>query len=403
MIQSNKSKLFALLPIALLSVALTACGEKKETNTTMEGSASVASEATTGDIEIIKIGHVAPLSGGIAHLGKDNENGARLAVEEINKEGLTVNDKQVKLELVAEDDAADPKTATVVAQKLVDSGVVAVVGHLNSGTSIPASSIYSKANVVQISPSATNPDYTNQGFKTTYRVVATDAQQGPALANYSSKTLQAKTVAIVDDATAYGKGLSDEFEKTAKANGVTVAAREATNDKATDFKAILTKIKGKNPDVIMFGGMDATVGPFVKQAQELGITAKIVSGDGACTDKLAELAGNAVSNVVCSEAGLAISKMEKGADFVAKFKARFNTDVQIYAPMTYDAVGVIKDAIVRANSTDKVKILEQMQATAYKGVIGTIAFDAKGDLKDSSITLYNYKDNKKNVLDVVKM
>ena len=269
--------------------------------------------------------------------------------------------------------------------------------------SIPASKIYSDAGIVQISPSSTNPDYTKQGFKTTYRVVATDAQQGPALANYAAKTLHAKSVAIVDDATAYGKGLADEFEKTAKAAGVNVVAREATNDKATDFKAILTKIKGKKPDVIMYGGMDATGGPFAKQAKELGIGAKIVGGDGVCTDKVAELAGDAVTNIICSEAGLALSKMEQGADFDKRYQARFNAPVQIYAPFTYDAVMVVVDAMKRANSTEPAAILAEMPKTNYKGVIGNIAFDEKGDMKEGTITLYEYKDKKKSVLDVVKM
>ncbi len=351
----------------------------------------------------VKIGHVGPLTGAIAHLGKDNENGARLAIEEINKAGLTINGKKVVLELVAEDDAGDPKTGTAVAQKLVDAKVVAVVGHLNSGVSIPASKIYSDAGIVQISPSSTNPAYTQQGFKTTYRVVATDAQQGPALANYAAKSLKAKNVAIIDDATAYGKGLADEFEKTAKAQGMTVVAREATNDKATDFKAILTKVKGTRPDVIMYGGMDATGGPLAKQARELGIGAKIVGGDGMCTDKVAELAGAAVVNIICSEAGMALSKMPKGADFDKAYQARFKTGVQIYAPFTYDSVYVIVDAMKRANSTDPKAILAQMPATNYPGLIGTVAFDQKGDMKEGIITLYDYKDKKKSVLDIVKM
>lgn len=200
--------------------------------------------------ETVKIGHVAPLTGGIAHLGKDNENGARLAVEEINAKGLTINGQKVTLVLDAQDDAADPRTATQVAQKLVDDKVVAVVGHLNSGTSIPASKIYSDASIVQITPSATNPAYTQQGFKTTYRVVATDAQQGPALANFA-QSKGYKTVAVVDDATAYGQGLANEFEKRANALGIKVLSHDATNDKAVDFRAILTKIKGENPDAIM--------------------------------------------------------------------------------------------------------------------------------------------------------
>ena len=351
----------------------------------------------------VKIGHVAPLTGPIAHLGKDNENGARLAIEEINKSGLTIDGKKVFLTLVPEDDAEDPKTATQVAQKLVDAKVAGVVGHLNSGTSIPASKIYSDAGITQVSPSATNPDYTKQGFKTTYRLVATDAQQGPALANYVANTLKAKTVAIIDDSTQYGKGLADEFEKTIKAAGIKVVSREASNNKATDFKAILTKIKGTKPDVIMYGGMDATGGPLTKQAAELGIKAKVVGGDGMCTEKLAELAGEAVINVTCSEAGMALSKMAQGADFQRRYKERFNSDVQIYAPFTYDAVYVIVDSMKRANSTDPAKILIAMPDTKMNGLVGNIAFDNKGDMKEGVITLYDFKDKKKTVLDVIKM
>src|ERR1700712_656158 len=205
--------------------------------------ASMATTATAD--EGVKIGHVAPLTGGIAHLGKDNENGARLAVEEINAKGLVVGGQKITLELDPQDDAGDPRQATQVAQKLVDDKVVAVVGHLNSGTTIPASKIYSDAGITQISPSATNPAYTQQGFKTAYRVVATDAEQGPALATYAGTTLKAKSVAIVDDASAYGQGLADEFEKKSKALGIKVLSHDATNDKAVDFRAILTKIKAE--------------------------------------------------------------------------------------------------------------------------------------------------------------
>ena len=380
------------LALAASALMLAACGKGGEKST-----------AAPSDAVEVKIGHVAPLTGPIAHLGKDNENGARLALEEINKAGLTIDGKKVVLTLVPEDDAEDPKTATQVAQKLVDAKVVGVVGHLNSGTSIPASRIYSDAGITQVSPSATNPDYTKQGFKTTYRLVATDAQQGPALANYVANTLKAKTVAIIDDSTQYGKGLADEFEKTIKAAGVKVVTREASNNKATDFKAILTKIKGSKPDVIMYGGMDATGGPLTKQAAELGIKAKVVGGDGMCTEKLAELAGEAVVNVTCSEAGMALSKMAQGADFQKRYKERFNTDVQIYAPFTYDAVYVLVDSMKRSNSTDPAKILAAMPDTKMQGLVGNIAFDNKGDMKEGVITLYDFKDKKKTVLDVIKM
>ncbi|QWE12170.1 branched-chain amino acid ABC transporter substrate-binding protein [Polynucleobacter sp. AP-Titi-500A-B4] len=395
MINSKASKVNLMKSAIALSAAtlmLVGCGKGGD-----------KTAATPADGIEVKIGHVAPLTGPIAHLGKDNENGARLALEEINKAGLTIDGKKVVLTLVPEDDAEDPKTATQVAQKLVDAKVVGVVGHLNSGTSIPASKIYSDAGITQISPSATNPDYTKQGFKTTYRLVATDAQQGPALADYVVKTLKAKTVAIIDDSTQYGKGLADEFEKTVKAAGLKVVTREASNNKATDFKAILTKIKGSKPDVIMYGGMDATGGPLTKQAAELGIKAKIIGGDGMCTEKLAELAGDAVVNVTCSEAGKALSKMAQGADFQKRYKERFNSDVQIYAPFTYDAVYVLVDAMKRANSTDPAKILVVMPDTKMNGLVGNIAFDNKGDMKEGVITLYDFKDKKKTVLDVINM
>ncbi|WJF90192.1 branched-chain amino acid ABC transporter substrate-binding protein [Paraburkholderia bonniea] len=352
---------------------------------------------------IVKIGHVAPLTGGIAHLGKDNENGARMAIEEINAKGLVIDGQKVTLQIDAQDDAADPRTATQVAQKLVDDKVVAVVGHLNSGTSIPASKIYSDAGIVQISPSSTNPAYTQQGFKTTYRVVATDAQQGPALANYAFKTMKLKSVAIVDDSTAYGQGLANEFEKTAKSLGMKVLSHDATNDKAVDFRAILTKIKGENPDAIMYGGMDATGGPFAKQAKQLGLRARMLAGDGVCTDKLVDLAGDATDNIVCSQAGMALEKMKDGKAFEAKYSKRFGQPIQIYAPFTYDAVYIIVDAMKRANSTDPAKILAMIPSTDYNGVIGNTTFDAKGDLKHGVISLYNYKSGKKSVLDIVKM
>jgi branched-chain amino acid transport system substrate-binding protein len=353
--------------------------------------------------ETVKIGEVAPTTGQIAHLGKDIENGARLAVEEINAKGLTINGQKVTLVLDPQDDAADPRTATQVAQKLVDDKVVAVIGHLNSGTSIPASKIYSDAGIVQISPASSNPAYTQQGFKTTYRVVATDAQQGPALATYAAKSLKMKRVAIVDDSTAYGQGLANEFEKTAKSLGLNVLSHDATNDKAVDFRAILTKIKGENPDGIMYGGMDATMGPFAKQAKQLGLRAKVLGGDGACSEKLADLAGDATDNIVCSDIGMALQKMPGGKAFQAKYEKRFSEPVQIYAPFAYDAVFIAVDAMKRANSTDPAKILAAMPGTDYKGVIGETTFDSKGDLKHGVISVYDYKAGKRTLIDVMQM
>jgi branched-chain amino acid transport system substrate-binding protein len=352
---------------------------------------------------VVRIGHAAPLTGQLAHMGKDSENAARLAIDEINAQHPVIGGKAVRFELDAQDDAADPRTGTQVAQKLADDGVVAVVGDINSGVSIPASRIYSEAGIVQISQGSTNPAYTQQGYKTTYRVVATDALQGPALARYATGTLHAKRIAIVDDSTAYGQGLANEFEKAAKADGAAIVTREATNDKATDFRSILTKVKGLRPDVIMYGGSDATAGPLAKQAAGLGLNTAILGGDGACTEQMITLAGDAIAHVTCSEAGLALSKMPKGQDFDKRYVARFNTPVDAYAPFSYDAVNVLYAAMKRVDSTDRAKILSAMPMTHYEGVIGPIAFDEHGDLKDAAITIYTFKDKKKTVMDIVKM
>ncbi|WP_260436166.1 branched-chain amino acid ABC transporter substrate-binding protein [Burkholderia sp. Bp9143] len=353
--------------------------------------------------EVVRIGHVAPLTGGIAHLGKDNENGATLAVEEINAKGITIGGKKIKLVLDSQDDAADPKTATQIAQKLVDENVVAVVGHLNSGTTIPASKLYSDAGIVQISPSATNPQYTRQGFKTPYRLVATDEQQGPALAEFAAKKLKIKSVAVVDDSTAYGQGLAMEFEKRAAVLGMRIVSHDAVNDRAVDFRAVATKIKGENPDAIMYGGMDATGGPFAKQARQLGVSAKFLAGDGVCSPTLSNLAGEAADSVVCSEAGAPLEAMPEGAVFTAKYTKRFGHPPLVYSPETYDAIYIIVDAMKRANSTDPKKILAVMPKTDYRGVTGETQFDTKGDLKHGVISLYRYVSGKKTLLDSVSM
>jgi branched-chain amino acid transport system substrate-binding protein len=348
--------------------------------------------------QTVKIGEVAPLTGPASYLGKDTENGARLAIEEINKTGLVVGGQKITLALGAEDDAGDPRQATQVAQKLVDDKVVAIVGHMNSGTSIPASKIYSDAGIVQVSPSATNPAYTKQGFKTTYRVVATDEQQGPALADYALNTLKVKRVAIVDDATAYGQGVADEFEKRAKTDGIVVISHDQTNDKATDFRAILTKIKGERPDVIMYSGLDATGGPFAKQAKQLGMGQKILAGDGLCADDLSKLAGDAADDVICSIAGSPLEKMKNGPAFIQSYEKRFGKPPVLNSPFAYDAVYVIVDAMKRAGSTAPDKILAAMPATDYTGVLGETTFDKKGDLRHGTISLYKYVGGKQTLL-----
>ena len=356
--------------------------------------------------QVIKIGHVVPLSGAIAHLGKDNENGARLAIEDLNAKGISIGGKKVKFELVAEDDASDPKQGTAAAQKLVDAKVSGIVGHLNSGTTIPASKIYNDAGIPQISPSATNPKYTRQGFKTAFRVVADDVHLGGTLGRYAVKDLKGKAIAVIDDRTAYGQGVAEEFEKAVKAAGGNLVGHEFTTDKSTDFMSILTTIKGKKPDIVFFGGMDAVGGPMMKQMKSLGLSAKFMGGDGICTTELVKLAGDAMADgqVVCAEAGGVDGALKKGMDdFGVKYKKRFNDDVKLYAPYVYDAVSVMVDAMQRAKSSDPAKYLPELAKTnGYKGVTGTISFDSKGDIKNGALTLYTYKAGKRDQLAVVR-
>jgi len=365
----------------------------------------LATSSAFAQEQIVKIGHVGPLSGPIAHLGKDNENGARMAIDVLNAKGMTLGGKKVKFQLVAEDDGANPQQATSVAQKLTDAKVNGVVGHLNSGTTIPASKIYHDHGIPQISPSATNPKYTQQGYKGAFRVVANDGQLGGALGRYAANTLKAKNIAIIDDRTAYGQGVADEFAKAAKAAGINIVGRQYTNDKATDFNAILTAIKGKRPDLVFFGGMDAVGGPMLRQMKQLGINAKFMGGDGICTEQLPSLAAGAMGDgqVVCAEAGGVEESGKKAMDtFRDDYKKKFDTEVKLYAPYVYDAVMVMADAMGRANSAEPAKYLPELAKTSYQGVTGKIEFDARGDMKQGTLTLYTYNAGKRSQIAVVR-
>ncbi len=355
---------------------------------------------------VVRIGLAGPTSGSIAHQGKDNEMGAKMAIEELNARGLMIGGKRARFELLAEDDAADPRQATAVAQKLVDSKVNGVVGHLNSGTSIPASKIYSDAGIPQISPSATNPKYTRQGYKTTFRVVADDVHLGGTLGRYAAGPLKASSIAVIDDRTAYGQGVAQEFEKGAVAAGARIVARQFTTDKATDFMAILTSIKSQKPDVVFYGGMDAVAGPMIRQMRQLGITARFMGGDGVCSTELPRLAAGALGDdqVVCAEAGGVEGEQKKNmGDFRATFKKKFGVEVQLYSPYVYDSVQLLAAAMVKAASSDPAKYLPVLAATeGYNGVTGTISFDSKGDVKNGALTLYTYRAGVREQIAVVR-
>jgi branched-chain amino acid transport system substrate-binding protein len=370
---------------AALALALAGCGKQEE-------APKPAPTAAAPSGTVVKIGHAAPLTGGIAHLGKDNENGVRLAIDEANAKGITIGGAKIQFEMLSEDDEGKPDKGPIIAQKFADAKVAGVVGHLNSGVTIPASAVYNTAGIPMISGSATNPKLTEQGFAVTFRTVGRDDQQGPAIASYLSSQFKPKVVAVVDDATAYGEGLANEVEKTLKASGITVLPREKGTDKTTDWKAILTKLKGKKPDAIFYGGMDSGGGPLVKQGRELGIKAVFAFGDGACSDKMQELAGAAAEGLVCSQAGIPASASSPA--FLSAYKAKFNSDPIIYAPFTYDATNLLISAMQKADSVDPAKYLPALKAISSDGASGHIEFDDKGDRKDAEMTIFTMKDGK---------
>ena len=362
--------------------------------------AAVAGMASAQE-QVVKIGHVAPISGAQAHYGKDNENGARMAIEDLNAQGVTIGGKKIKFELQGEDDAADPKQGTAAAQKLCDSKVAGVVGHLNSGTTIPASKVYNDCGIPMITGAATNPNLTKPGYKTTHRIIATDNSLGAGLAAYAAETLKLKTVAVVDDRTAYGQGVADVFKKVALAKGMKVVDEQFTHDKATDFMAILTAIKAKKPDAIFFGGMDPQAGPMLRQMEQLGMAdVKYFGGDGVCTSEIAKLAAGAktLTNVVCAEGGASLAKMPGGMEWKKRYDAKYPGQFQVYSPYTYDATMLLVDAMKRANSVDPKVYTPEIRKSNFKGVTAAIAFEDNGEMKNPAITLYKYVDGKKTPL-----
>eukprot|EP01031_Cornospumella_fuschlensis_P042474 gene42474-51887_t len=392
-----------LTAVAALVVLVAACGKKEEAAPVAAAPAASAPApaAAAGGELIVKIGHVAPLSGAQAHYGKDNENGVRMAIEDLNKQGIEIGGKKAKFEIVAEDDAADPKQGTAAAQKLCDAKVAGVVGHLNSGTTIPASKVYNDCGIPHVTGAATNPDLTKPAYKTTYRIIANDLALGSGLAFYAADTLKLKKVAVIDDRTAYGQGVADIFKKTAKEKGMTVVDEQFTTDKATDFMAILTAVKAKAPDAIFYGGMDPQAGPMLRQMEQLGMgKVKYFGGDGICTAEIAKLAGSpkTVENVICAEGGASLAKMPGGDAWKKRYDEKYPNQFQVYSPYTYDATFVLVDAMKRANSVDPKVYTPKLIETNFQGVTAKIAFEPNGELKNPAITLYTYKDGKKTPL-----
>lgn len=357
--------------------------------------------AAHADTQSVLLGLAAPMTGAQAQYGKDFQSGVLLALDDFNATKPKVDGKETRFTLESMDDQADPKTGTVVAQKLVDDGIKGMIGHFNSGVTIPASAIYSRAGIAQIS-TATAPAYTRQGFKTTFRMMTSDTQQGGVMGKYVVQTLKAKRIAIIDDRTAYGQGLAEEFEKSAKAAGGNIVDHEFTNDKAVDFKAILTSVKAKNPDFIYYAGADAQSAPMIKQARTLAMQGTFASGEMSKTDDFIKIAGGAANGAIVSLAGLPLEKMPGGPGFTQRYKAKFNTEPTTYSPYSYDGAMALMKSMVAANSSDPAKYLPVLAKIDMKGVTTDhFSYDQYGDLKDAIITVYKCENGQWKPLDVL--
>lgn len=353
----------------------------------------VAGAAHAADREV-KLGYAGPLTGPQAHYGEDMQKGLILAVDQANQKGIKLDGKTVKFVLVSRDDQADPRTAVTVAQQLVDDDVSGILGHFNSGTTIPASRVYHDAGLVQIAM-GTAPEYTNQGYDNTFRMMTSDTQQGAAVGKFMVEDLHCKKIAIIDDRTSYGQGLADQVEKAVKAAGGEVVRREYTTDKSNDFTSILTTIKGVAPDAIFFGGLDAQSGPMKRQLATLGLTMPFVSGEMTRSDTFLKLAGDAAEGTYASLAGVPLDHMAAGKDFAAAYKARFKEEPGVYAPYAYDGAWNMITAMEQADSAEPEKYLPMLRKLHRKGATSdSIAYDAKGDLKEVSVTIYQVKDGK---------
>lgn len=341
--------------------------------------------------QVVKIGVSGPLSGANAFAGKDNENGVRLAVEELNAQKIQVGANVLRFVLQSEDDAGDPKQGVAVAQKFADAGVKFVLGPYNSGVAIPASRVYND-NGILMSTVGTNPKITASGYPTVFRIVASDTQVGSTVAGYAAKELRIKNIGVIDDRTAFGQGIAMEFKRQAQTAGIKVAGHEFTTDKASDFASILTALRAKKVDAIFFGGYAPQAAPMVRQMKQLGLNVPLLGGDTLCSPEMARLGGDAVGeNVRCAQAGAIVAKQPGGAAFLAAYKKRFGRDPDVYAPSFYDQTKFIAQAIQTAKTIDAKAVGTAMHTISYQGVVGNYGYDPKGNLKKTAVTVYTFK------------
>ncbi len=338
--------------------------------------------------ETIKIASIAPMTGELAKMGEDVSQAIQLAVDQWNAKGGVMGKK---IELMIEDDRADPKDAVSVASKVVAQGAVAVIGHYNSSCTIPASNIYHEAGIVMITPASTNPMVTDRGYKGVFRTCGRDDQQGKVEAEYAAQVLQTARVAILHDKTTYGQGLSDEFKKNLPASAEVVIHEGITRgDK--DFSAVLTKVKVANPDLLMFGGLYGEGGLIVKQMKDLGMTCRFISGDGVFDPEFIRIAGDAAEGAYLSYAPSAES-IPTAQQFLKAYTARW-PEVGPYSVFGYDAANVVLEAINVVKSTEGFKVSDYIHHTKFNAATGPLAFDNKGDPTSSPYVMWTVKGGK---------
>ncbi|MEK6349139.1 MAG: branched-chain amino acid ABC transporter substrate-binding protein [Burkholderia sp.] len=356
--------------------------------------AMIATGAQAADEQVVKLGLTGPLTGSQAATGKDDENGVRLAIERLNAQGLVIGGRKTRFELISQDDAGDPRTGMTVAQNLIDAKVSAIFGPFNSGVALPISAPVNNANIV-LATVASNPSITQHGYPFVFRISASDTQLGGRMGVFAAQQLKLKRIAVVDDRTAYGQGLAEQFIAAAKANGIEIVDRQYTSDKATDFLAILTHIKGSNAQGVFYGGYYAQAGAMRMQMQRLGMKGFLLGGDAMCNEELAKIGGDAVDgSVYCPQGGPVLSQTAAGRQFSADYAKRFKTPPLTYSAALYDGVNIVAQAMVKAGSTDPAKYRAALQAIDMDGISGHYRFNQDRDLTESPITIYTYHNGK---------
>jgi branched-chain amino acid transport system substrate-binding protein len=345
-------------------VALAGCGQKDDT---------------------IKIAVVGPMTGSEAAFGEQFKKGAEKAVADLNAAGGVLGKK---VELVEGDDACDPKQAVSVANDMASKGVVFVAGHYCSGSSIPASDVYSENNIVQISPGSTNPQLTERGLANVFRVCGRDDQQGLVAAEYILKNYKGKNVAILNDKTTYGKGLADETKKALNKGGFTEKMFESYNKGDKDFNAIVSRLKRDNIDLVYVGGYHQESGLLVRQMRDQGLKTVLMAGDALADKEFASITGPAGEGTLFTFGPDPRNKPTAKA-IVDRFKAK-NIDPEGYTLYTYAAMQVWSQAVAKAGTTDPKKVMATIKAGAWDTVIGKMEFDAKGDIKQLDYVVYRW-------------